>query len=189
MQCSHHFSENIIQNRQQVIEEILIFIANRIKTIFQEYGFSNDEIEACLSQGFDDIYDSYCRVQALHDFRQKSNPQFISLYEVYKRAKGQLNGEQRTSISEEHLVEPAEKYLNLLLNQQYPEFKGALSQRNYSKAYALIATIQPALANLFNEVKILADDPQLKENRLALLRKVFNLFDEILDFSKIQEKP
>ena len=67
-------------------------------------------------------------------------------------------------------------------------FQDALHKRDYNRAYALIATIQPALAALFDHVKILADDPKIRENRLALLQRVFNLFGQILDFSKIQEK-
>ena len=186
--CSNHFNSGIIQNRQEVVNEILAFIVNRIKTVFQDYGFSKDEIDASLSHGCDDIYDAYCRVQALHVFRQNSGSQFIALYEVYKRAKGQLNGEQQSNISKEYLIEPAEKYLNELLDKQQIPLKEALSTRDYNRAYTLLATIQPALATLFSEVKILVDDPNIKNNRLALLQRVFNLFDEMLDFSKIQEK-
>lgn len=187
-QCAGHFPSAIMKNRQEVVEEILNFITNRIKTVFQEYGFQKDEIEASLSHGSDDIFDTFCRVQALHEFRKQAQPQFHSLYEVYKRAKGQLNGHVHPRIDEKLLVESAEKKLYDLLDRQLPEFQTALKLRNYNEAYSLIATIQPALADLFNQVKILADEPAIRENRLALLKRVFNLFGEMLDFSKIQEK-
>jgi glycyl-tRNA synthetase len=186
--CADHFPPHIMKDKKQIVDDILAFIANRIKTVFQDYGFHRDEIEASLAQGFNDIYDTYCRVRALHEFRKLSAHQFSSLYEVYKRAKGQLGGQQKSEVANEWLQEPAEKSLNELLNKQATGFKDALSMRNYSQAYTLIATIQPALACLFDEVKILADDPKVRENRLALLQRVFNLFGQILDFSKIQEK-
>lgn len=188
MTCAGHFPSHIVKNKKEVVDEILAFIANRIKTVFQDYGFNKDEIEASLSQGFDDIYDTFSRVNALHEFRKQAGAQFSSLYEVYKRAKGQLNGHQHDNVSKELLQEPAERHLNELLDKQSYAFKEALIKRNYSDAYSLIATIQPALNSLFDEVKILADDPQIRTNRLSLLQKVFNLFGEILDFSKIQEK-
>jgi glycyl-tRNA synthetase len=187
-ECAAHFPPAIMRNKQEVIDEILTFVTNRIKTIFQDYGFYKDEIEASLAYGNNDIYDTFCRVKALHDFRQQAKAQFSSLYEVYKRAKGQLNGHQAMSVTQEWLIEPAEQQLNTLLDRQQVAFKEALAKRDYNQAYALIATIQPALANLFEQVKILTDDPKIRENRLALLRRVFNLFGEILDFSKIQEK-
>lgn len=185
--CAQHFPATLITSKEEVVADILAFITNRVKTIFQEYGFQKDEIEASLAYGCRDIYDTFRRVEALHHFRTQAKSQFISLYEVYKRAKGQLNGHQTMNVAQEWLIEPAEKHLQTLLDQQQVSFKEALEKRDYNQAYALIATIQPALATLFDQVKILADDPNLRENRLALLRRVFNLFGEILDFSKIQE--
>ncbi len=38
-----------------LIPEIEGFLSNRIKTIFLDYGFNKDEIEAGLSRGFSDI--------------------------------------------------------------------------------------------------------------------------------------
>lgn len=188
LECANHFPPHLMKNKQTIIEEILIFIANRIKTVFQDYGFNKDETEASLSQGLEDIYDTFCRVRALHEFRKQTAHQFSSLYEVYKRAKGQLNDHRHAAVAKEWLQEPAEKHLNEILDKQTIAFKEALTKRDYSHAYTLISTIQPALDSLFKEVKILADDPRLRANRLALLQRVFDLFSEILDFSKIQEK-
>lgn len=187
-QCASHFPEKLMANSREVVNEILSFITNRVKTVLQEYGFQKDEIEASLSHGSNDIFDTYCRVRALHEFRNQAKSQFSSLFEVYKRAKGQLNEHVLSPIDVELLTEPPEKRLNELLDHQLPEFQTALKKRNYNQAYKLIATIQPALADLFDQVKILADDLRIRENRLALLRRVFNLFGEMLDFSKIQEK-
>lgn len=186
--CAAHFPSTIIRNKEETVDEILAFITNRIKTIFQDYGFYKDEIEASLAYGTQDVYDTFCRVMALHDFRKQAKGQFNSLFEVYKRAKGQLGDHTSIKFAEEQLIEPAEQELNALLNHQQHAFQQALKQHDYNRAYKLIATIQPALADLFEHVKILADDPLIRENRLSLLKRVFNLFGEILDFSKIQEK-
>lgn len=122
-----------------------------------------------------------------HDFRIQSKQQFDSLLEVYKRAKGQLEqGENNVKFHEERLAEAAEKSLFSILSKQNKPFHDALGKKKYNEAYSLIATIQPPLAELFDNVKILADDPKLRENRLALLQSVFGLFGQILDFSMIK---
>jgi glycyl-tRNA synthetase len=185
-QCIHNFPKGLIKDPNQVMEDLLAFFTNRIKTVFLDYGFGKDEIEASLSNGTNDIYDTFSRVKALHEFRINSNQKFNSLYEVYKRAKGQLNGDKNVKISEELLVEPAEKNFYSALNKQNKPFQEALDKRQYNDAYSLIATIQPPLADLFDNVKILADDQNLRVNRLALLQRVFDLFGQILDFSKIK---
>ena len=74
--------------------------------------------------------------------------------------KGRLMDNQAAAVLPEVLIEPAEKQLNALLDKQQTAFKQAIDKRDYHQAYTLIATLQPALAELFEKVKILADDPK-----------------------------
>lgn len=185
--CLQHFPEELQKKNSQVLQEIEEFMVNRIKTIFLSYGVNKDEIEASLSLKVEDIYDLFCKVQALHSFRQ-SNEKFPLLFEVYKRAKGQLNGKLSHAFAESLLIENAEKELCSLLKETEITFNRTLQTHEYDEAYSIIASIQPALASLFDEVKILTDDETLRNNRLALLNKVFERFNKLLDFSKIQEK-
>lgn len=186
-ECFHHFPEHFRKESQQVLNDIETFIVNRIKTVFVDYGVTKDEIEASLSSGFTDIYDTYCKVLALHQFRE-SNPKFALLYEVFKRAKGQLNAREKTvPFSQKLLSEKAEIALDTLLNETQTPFDQAIRTQKYDDAYHLIASLQPSLAVLFDEVKILADTEEVRHNRIALLQRVFDRFSVLLDFSKIKE--
>lgn len=186
-QAFDQFPKELLTNKATLMQEIEAFITNRVKTVFLDYGVSKDEIEAALSGGFTDIYDAYCKVQSLHQFRE-SNPKFPLLFEVYKRAKGQINqaGHNGFKFSENLLKEKAEIELSQMLTKNQASFEQALASQDYDKAYDLIAQIQPSLAKLFDEVKILCDEKELRENRVALLQRVFGLFGKLLDFSKIQ---
>lgn len=185
--CCRNFTPAHLRNKKQTIREIEEFFINRIKTVFQDYGFKKDEIEASLVSGFNDIYDTFSKVKALHHFRE-SGKDFTQLYEVYKRAKGQVSNAQVVPFSNELLVEEAEKELDSLLSKTQDEFTAAIQNHKYDEAYQLIAKLQPALARLFDEVRILADDPAIKDNRIALLQRVFALFSQLLDFGKIKEE-
>lgn len=186
-QCFDVYPKHLIQNKKELLSEIEVFITNRIKTVFLDDGFAKDEIEAALAGGFSDVYDAYCKVEALRRFRQ-SGDKFPLLFEVFKRAKGQLANQKSLEFSENLLKERAEKNLDKLLSLIQGQFEQAIQAKNYTKAYELIAELQPQLALLFDEVKILTDDAELKNNRIALLQRVFNLFGKLLDFSKIQDK-
>lgn len=187
--CSDHFAKNLRTNAHQAVNDVVAFMSNRIKTVFVDYGFSKDEVEACASLGFDDIYDAFCKTKALHEFR-KGNSQFGLLHEVYKRAKGQIK--QTNAISHSFsptlLREQAEISLDKALTTIQPRVDSAMSNAQYDKAYALIVQMQQPLATLFDEVKILTDDENVRNNRIALLQRVFALFAPLIDFSKIQEK-
>jgi len=181
-----HYNWKISPNKTHVIEDVMHFIGNRLKAVFEDYGFSKDLTSASLSFGIEDIYDTYCRVKALHAFRQ-DRELFSNLYEVYKRAKGQLDQQEIKSFNASLLQENEEIALDRKLNEIIPAFEACLSERNYDKAYGLIAELQPPLNHLFDHVKILADDPKTKDNRIALLQRVFSQFEKLLDFSQIQE--
>lgn len=181
-----HFPESLRKGKESAVDDVLDFLMNRIKTVFLEYGLAKDEVEASAAAGFDDIYDSFLKAMALKNFREKEG-RFTKLFEVYKRAKGQLSKTNSHHFEESLLQENAEISLHKLLSTTEEPFSLALTNRQYDKAYTLIAEIQPALATLFDEVKILADDPKVQSNRLALLGIVFDRFSKLLDFSKIKE--
>lgn len=173
---SHYFND----------PELKAFIIQRIKSVFTDYGFSKDEIEASLSKGTDDIYDTFLRTQALNRFRAE-NSAFSGLIEVFKRAKGQLNGQSENTVVVKELAhEPSEKALLEAFTKVSANFDKALEKQDYSAAYALVAELQRPLAQLFDEVKILSDDPKIKENRLAMLNQVFSLFGQLVDLGKLQ---
>ncbi len=185
-QCFTHFSPEHSKESEATLKDVLAFVTMRIKTVFLEYNFSKDEIEASLSGGVADIYDTFLRVQALHDFRQTS-AEFPKLYEVFKRAKGQLDGQEKAIFSQDLLREDAEKRLDSSLQTLEGSFSKAVEGHDYKEAYALVAQLQQPLAQLFDEVKILDDDAAVRGNRLALVRRVFGLFGKLLDFSKLQQ--
>lgn len=193
-QCFEHFCQAIpeeaaqaLPRKENLLLEIKNFFSNRIKTVFQDYGLKKDEVEASLASGFDDIFDSFCRAQALHDFR-KSNENFPLLFEVYKRAKGQLAKQKTLPFAESLLKEEAELALHHKLSSIEKQMKESLVQSHYDEAYLLLAQLQAPLATFFDQVRVLADDESLRFNRLSLLQRVFNLFEQLLDFGKLQEK-
>lgn len=186
--CLEHFISKETVNKKELVEEIHSFICNRIPSILLDQNFQKDEIEATLSQGCDDIFDIFCKLQALHTFRKEAPEQFNSLVEVYKRAKGQIEHHSCCHFDEKTLKEPAEQQLIELLQKQKNTFLSSIKEKNYTLSYQLIAGLQQPLAKLFEEVKILADDQSTRENRLSLLKNIFDLFGKLIDFSKIQTK-
>lgn len=164
--------------------EILDYITARAKGVLEEYGFQKDEIEASLQGRCSDPYDQYLKTKALNHFRNSDH--FEGLFEVYKRAKGQIGEEKLHSIKPDLLKESAERSLYDSLSSLKAPFKEVLSLRDYQGAFEHLSTLRAPLATLFDEVKILADEPQIKDNRIALLQEVFSHFALLLDFGKIQ---
>ncbi len=184
--CFDHFPEKYHNRKNEVLKDVEAFVTSRVKTVFLEYDVKKDEIEASLAQAVSDVYDTFCRVKALHEFRA-TDTKFLGLFEVFKRAKGQLDGQKMGAFASTLLKEKAEIDLDSSLGAVEGDFKQALAKQQYSQAYSLVAQLQQPLATLFDEVKILADDAAVRQNRIALLQRVMALFGQLLDFNKIQE--
>ncbi|MCK4934292.1 MAG: glycine--tRNA ligase subunit beta, partial [Simkaniaceae bacterium] len=172
-------------NNPAIIPEIILFIRSRLKNVLETYGFNKDEIEASLSATLTSPYDEYCKVKALHEFR-KSNQNFDKLKEVYKRAKGQASPASPKTLNPSLFKTPEEKNLYSQMVDMKKEWDQSIEQKNYHASFTLLAKLQEPLANLFDNVKILADDEEIKNNRIALLSHVLAHFTPLCDFDKIQ---
>ncbi len=164
-----------------LVPEILAFITARVKSVFEDYGFQKVEIEASIKGICTDPYDQFCKTQALHVFRNLGAG-FAQLLEVYKRAKGQLSERTERLFNPSLAKEPAEIQLIAALEAIYKPWQEAIGKRKYLDAFQLMASLQPPLAKLFDEVKILTEDLALRDNRIALLQNIFDHFAQLVDF-------
>ncbi|MCF7806532.1 MAG: glycine--tRNA ligase subunit beta [Simkaniaceae bacterium] len=169
---------------EAIIKEILAFFKNRAKTIFEDYQLESDLIEASLSKTFNNPYDEFCKLEALHAFKHTQS--FTPLLEVYKRAKGQIDKQSQMTLDPLSLKEHSEIELHHILQNLKEAFLTSHEERNYEAYFELLSQLQQPLANLFDQVKILSDNEQEKTNRIALLQEVFGYFAAIMDFSKVK---
>lgn len=229
--CYNRFPERFQEQKECILTQIEKFIVNRIKTVFAAEQIRKDEIEAIFSSGFTDVYDAYLRIKALHTFRENGGGAFDHLFEVYKRARGQVerfhrdfaphvitkeqisiaiqDGEpdelvslsksvhnlreviqelEQMSAPRDLPLERAEVALADRLGPLAKSLEEEITTQNYDAAYSQLAEVQPVLAQLFDEVKILCDDEALRQHRIFLLQRVLTLFETLLDFGKIQER-
>jgi glycyl-tRNA synthetase beta chain len=88
----------------------------------------------------------------------------------------------------ELLREPAERALHEALAEALPDVERALGKsgkggRDYAAALARLARLRPAVDAFFDGVMVNAEDPALRNNRLALLAQLRGLFTRIADLS------
>ncbi len=174
--------QSISHKNDGLVNSIKAFFVNRIKTVFQDYGLAPDEIAASLDIGFDDIYDVYNRVQALHKFRATHTELFKNLHEVYRRAYGQIKDLEPLAFSPNLLKTSEEISLHEQLTTTQDKIHAALTNHNYDNAYQNLAHLQPTLAAFWDNVTVLDPDITTRNNRLALLQQILALFLKLLNF-------
>ena len=124
-----------------------------------------------------DINDGTQRLETLA--AMKKDERFPALLRAAKRVCNILSRATPGALREDLLTEPSEKALHLVVN----EVRNRLASMDFTSLFALE---QPVNA-FFEEVLVMDKNPDIKNNRLALLSSVKEAFDALGDFSKIIE--
>jgi glycyl-tRNA synthetase beta chain len=171
--------------RKQLAGQVLEFIRGRLKAQWSE-EFAVDLVEAVLTAGADDVVDARQRLQALALIRQRED--FVPLAIAFKRVaniqeKAPAGG---AGLDTALLSEPAELALLAELERVEREATALRGRRDYPAILRAVATLKPAIDTFFTDVMVMAEDPRVRGNRLALMRRVAALFGDVADFRKIQ---
>ncbi len=152
------------------------FFAERQAYLLERRGFRFDEIRAAIPADAASLrpYDVLRRVQALAHARKMAG--FEALAVLFKRVKNITKdftpgpatpsgfAALRTA-----LVEPAEQALLAELEQRWPRIEQNLKDEKYLDAMTQLAHLHAPVDRFFVDVLVMADDPGLREARLALL--------------------
>ena len=172
--------------RQEKTEQVLTFLQNRMVNILTDQGFSREAVASALGASFDNIPDVVLRVKALDDLRKLDDFEPLSI--TFKRVENILKkaGDLSGLLVDAGLFQdPSESRMYEAVSSVQAQVSGAIQAGDYDAALKKIATLRPDVDQFFEDVMVLAEDPQLKNNRIALLASVSSLFKNIGDFEKI----
>ena len=88
-------------------------------------------------------------------------------------------------VDEALLHAAAERELFEAMGQRREAVAAAQARRDYAGALALLAQLRPAVDAFFDQVMVMAEEPKLRANRLALLTRMRELFAGIADLSRL----
>ncbi|MCJ2132006.1 glycine--tRNA ligase subunit beta [Methylobacterium sp. E-045] len=175
--------------------DLLAFFADRLKVYLRDQGARHDLIDAVFAlPGQDDLLMVVRRVEALGQFLETDDGK--NLLAGYKRAANILRIEEkkdgrsyeaepdRAAIAASG--EPEEQALSQALVAARDSASTAVMAEDFSGAMRALSTLRAPVDAFFETVIVNADDPALRENRLALLNALRAATREVADFSKIE---
>lgn len=174
----------------EVEKNLCDFLFDRARFIFQQRdGFAQDEINAALAAGSDDLVDAAERIRAVREIRQ--TPNFEPLAVSFKRIRkilakaGPEENWRLDGVNQELFEHQAERDLHQAAQQaarQAEEYKQA---RRYREALQQIAELRPQVDQFFEKVMVMAEREDVRRNRLTLLLGLLGQFSTIADFSEL----
>ena len=173
-----------------VEKQVLDFLFERAKFILRERrGFAYDEINAAFAAGADDLVDAADRVEALKAIRNTKN--FAPLAASFKRIRNILEksavagDKNQLTVKQELLRDPAELQLNMVVQKIGEEATRRKKSKKYREALEKISELRPAVDFFFDKVLVMAEEEDVRRNRLALLGTLLREFSTIADFSEL----
>ncbi|WP_024891963.1 glycine--tRNA ligase subunit beta [Luteimonas huabeiensis] len=155
------------------IDELYDFILDRLKGHYAERGVPPQHFAAVAALRPASLYDFDRRIDAIGSFA--ALPEAEALAAADKRIRNILRKagvEIPAAIDPALLSEPAERALAEAVEAVYAETGRALAQGDYVDALAHLARLRPQVDAFFDAVMVNADDPAVRSNRLALLKRL-----------------
>ena len=171
---------------QNVVADVVDFMLGRFRAWYQDEGIAVDVIQAVLARHPTRPADFDARVRAVSHFRTLDSAEALAA--ANKRVSNIL-AKADAAIGEINLtacVEPAEKALAEAVLALRTEVQPLIAQGDYTAVLDKLANLRAPVDNFFDNVMVNAEDPALRQNRLAILNTLQSLFLQVADISVLQ---
>lgn len=171
---------------QNVVTDVVDFMLGRFRAWYQDEGIAVDVIQAVLARRPTRPADFDARVRAVSHFRTLDSAEALAA--ANKRVSNIL-AKADAAIGEINLtacVEPAEKALAEAVLALRTEVQPLIAKGDYTAVLDKLSNLRTPVDSFFDNVMVNAEDPALRQNRLAILNTLQGLFLQVADISVLQ---
>jgi len=167
-----------------VVNDVVDFLFARFRATYQANGFTVELIQSVLDRRPTKPVDFEKRIQAVAKFQELPEAAPIAaankrISNILAKVKGEINAEVDGNLFEED----AEKALAEKLGSLESTLSPLFSAGDYEAALFELASLQAPVDQFFDSVMVMAEKEDVKQNRLALLNRLRNLFLQVADVS------
>ncbi len=167
----------------EVKNQIIDFFYARIRNMFTEKGIRYDVVDAVIYTNTDNITDLLVRAEELNKWINKE--ELNEILEAFNRVAKMANKTEDANVSRTLLQEEEEKELFDIFRDVDKKVQQLLKSKEYDKALDELIKLKEPIDNFFDNVMVMVNNKELKQNRLGLIKNISNTMLSICDMSKI----
>lgn len=170
------------------VEAVFDFIVERLRGYYLDQQVRSDTFEAVLECRPHRPLDFDRRARAVSAFRDR--PEAASLAAANKRIRNILRKVDTVlpfEVRPDLLTEAAEQALAGRLVELSSEAIPLMEVGLYGDALNRLASLREPVDAFFDQVLVMAENPAVRDNRIALLNELGSLFLRVADFSRLQD--
>jgi glycyl-tRNA synthetase beta chain len=165
--------------------DLTAFVYDRLRGLLRERGFAVNEIEAVVAQQPDVLDNIVERLEAVKAFAELTEAESLAaankrITNILKKAGGETG-----AVRQELLQESAEQRLFAAMTALKPEVDAAYARGDFTGTLKSLARLRDDVDAFFNDVMVMAEDVQLRNNRIALLSGLHDMMNRVADISKL----
>jgi len=176
-------TDKLKRTPEEAKSDVLEFFKGRFENQLISQGHSYDTVDAILTFGVSDLVRSIKKIEALEDF--KDHPDFEPLVIAFKRVINILKGFKEGSVNPSFFDYDEERNLYNVFTEINKKVVSLIEEDKYKEALIEIARFRKPVDIFFDTVLVMAEDENIRFNRLSLLKEISTLFYRIADFSRI----
>jgi glycyl-tRNA synthetase beta chain len=165
---------------------VLDFIYDRLRSYLRELGYTANQVAAVVDSCPAEIDVTPARLEAVRAFEKL--PEAQALAAANKRIANILRksqSEAAAAVDRSLLGNGAEHDLYAKVQTLLPVVHSHVERGEYTEALRVLASAKSSVDRFFDEVLVMAEDPALRANRLALLRGLAEAMNGVADISKL----
>lgn len=178
--------ESQIEISAEIRAEVKTFIMERLRSHAADAGIEANTVQAVAAGKGASVADFMARARAVQAFA--ADPRAESLIAANKRASNLLKQAGSDNIGDVNgnlLQEEAERSLFEAMVSVESSLDTLLKSSDYPAALAELAGIRESVDRFFDEVMVMSEDPAVRANRLALLKRLTGLIADIADLARL----
>jgi len=172
----------------KVEQEVFGYILERLRAYYIDRGIMSDVFDAVSALSPSRPLDFDKRIRAVTSFRGLAEAE--SLAAANKRVGNILKKSETENtliVDEKLLSEDAEKNLYQLLNALSKTVEPMFDSGDYETALSQLSSLRDPVDAFFDSVMVMSDDEAIKNNRIALLNNMSQLFLRAADLSRLHQ--
>ncbi len=169
--------------------KISCFLMERLRHYYIDKGIEPDIFEAVHAVSVTRLTDFDKRLCAVAEFSEAAEAgDLITMNKRISHILEKSDAVERHEPCASLFVEKAESGLADALEKCQRRAKPLIDRFDYRAALTELAALRENVDTFFDDVMVMCDEQDIKNNRLALLRKVKALFLDIADISKLRRR-
>jgi glycyl-tRNA synthetase len=172
-----------IEVKEETQKQILDFLAGRLRVVLNDLGYRYDVVDAVLAEQSANPAAAARAVEQLQTWVRREDwsmilPAFARCVRIIRSAK---LDDRPFAVDEEKLDEPAEREL-------YQAIQSSIAHRpsSVNEFLRIVDKLMPFINAFFDQVLVMAEEEEVRRNRLALVGQIARLSDGIADLSKLE---